>query len=68
MKAPRITREDLSRRLAAGEEIFLLDVRNSEDYASSGVKLKGAARIPLEELVSRISEIPRESEVVAYCT
>jgi len=67
-KAPRITREELARRLEAGNDIQILDVRNSADYAASGQRLPGAIRIPVDELEEHLSELDPAREVVAYCT
>lgn len=68
MKAPRITREELKRKLDAGAEVVLLDVRNLADYAASQVKIINAVRIPLDELEKRAGELDPDKEVAAYCT
>lgn len=59
-----ISREDLLERLSAGS-VTLLDVRPSEEYALG--HLPGALNIPTEELARRLSELPRDQEIVAYC-
>jgi len=46
-------------------ELFLLDVRN-EAEAEAGT-ITGATVIPLEELRSRISELPRQRLIGVYC-
>lgn len=56
--------EELLRRLDSGEAV-ILDVRPEPEYA--GGHLPGALHIPLEELADRLSELPREREIVAYC-
>ncbi len=43
----------------------LLDVRPGEEYKAAHIP--GAASIPMEELSTRISELPEGIEVVAYC-
>ena len=58
----RITVEELKRLRAAGQ-VSVLDVRSGNDK-----KIKGAAHIPLGELESRLAELPRDREVVAYCS
>ena len=68
MKAPRITKEELKKKLDANEDVILLDVRNPADYAMSHVRIADAVRIPLEELEKRAGELDRNKEVVAYCT
>lgn len=68
MKAPRITGKELKRRLDAGEDVVLLDVRSPADYAASRVKIINAVRIPLDELEKRAGELDPDKEVAAYCT
>jgi len=57
-------REELLSRIRRGE-VTLLDVRPAEEYRAG--HLPGARSIPLAELRSRLSEVPRDREVVAYC-
>ena len=60
-----ITRQELARRLADGEELVVLDVRPAEEHA--GGHLPGAVSIPVAELRRRLAELPRDREIVAYC-
>ena len=57
-------RDELLAASAAGQ-IVVLDVRPGDEYAAG--HLPGAVSIPLDELASRLSEIPADVEVVAYC-
>jgi len=68
MTAPRITKEEVKRKLDLHEDFVLLDVRNPVDYAKSQVKIVGAVRIPVDELDKRYTELESDTEVVAYCT
>lgn len=45
--------------------VTVLDVRPETEYASG--HLPGAVNIPLAELESRLSELPTDQEVIAYC-
>jgi rhodanese-related sulfurtransferase/DNA-binding MarR family transcriptional regulator len=58
---------DRTELLAASDagRVVVLDVRPSEEYASG--HLPGAVSIPLDELADRLSEVPPDVEVVAYC-
>jgi rhodanese-related sulfurtransferase len=60
-----ITRQELARRLADGDELVVLDVRPTEEHAAG--HLPGAVSIPLAELRRRLAELPRDREIVAYC-
>src|SRR5581483_12405592 len=59
-----IGREDLMERMARGD-VVLVDVRPAEEYAAGHIE--GARSIPLAELERRLSELPPDTEVVAYC-
>jgi rhodanese-related sulfurtransferase len=59
-----VTREDLLARAVAGT-VTVLDVRPGEEYQAAHIP--GAVSIPLEELRGRLSELPEDREVVAYC-
>ena len=63
----QITPADLARKLAAGEPVYLLDVRELGEHAFC--RLPGDTLIPLGELVARATEIepPAGVPVVAYC-
>jgi len=56
--------DELLRRLAAGHAV-VIDVRPNPEYAAG--HLPGAIHIPLEELAARLSELPADREIVAYC-
>jgi rhodanese-related sulfurtransferase len=59
-----VTTEELWRRLDAGD-VVVVDVRPEPEYRAG--HLPGALHIPLEELSDRISELPADQEIVAYC-
>ena len=58
----RVTLEELKAMLAEGRPVLVLDVRGAADK-----KIKGASHVPLDQLESRLSELPRDKEVVTYC-
>jgi rhodanese-related sulfurtransferase/DNA-binding transcriptional ArsR family regulator len=55
---------ELLRRVKAGE-VTVLDVRPLEEYRAGHIP--GALSIPVGQLKTRLSELPRDREVVAYC-
>lgn len=57
--------DELLARLKAGEPLVVVDVRPAEEYGAAHVA--GAVSIPLAELEQRLSELPSDREVVAYC-
>lgn len=48
-----------------GTDVFLLDVRTAEEYASGHVP--GAVNIPIDELRPRLDELPKDREIWSYC-
>jgi rhodanese-related sulfurtransferase/predicted transcriptional regulator len=59
-----IGREELVARLGRGD-VVLVDVRPAEEFAAGHID--GARSIPLDELEQRLTELPADREVVAYC-
>ncbi len=66
--APRITVDELRRRIQAGEKFTFIDTRNPQAWAESAVMIPKAIRVPLDNLGRGVSEIPRNRLIVAYCT
>jgi molybdopterin/thiamine biosynthesis adenylyltransferase/rhodanese-related sulfurtransferase/molybdopterin converting factor small subunit len=61
---PQMQVEDLKKRLDAGEDIFLLDVREPYEFA---IAQMGGYLIPLNDLPRRVSEVDPEREIVVHC-
>jgi ArsR family transcriptional regulator len=59
-----VTREGLVARIADGL-VTVLDVRPEDEFA--GGHLPGARNIPLAELDRRLKELPKNTQIVAYC-
>jgi rhodanese-related sulfurtransferase len=64
---PQISVQQLAEKLAAGEPVYLLDVRQPEEHAFA--KLPDSTLIPLGELPGRVGEVepPAGAMVVVYC-
>jgi rhodanese-related sulfurtransferase len=56
--------EELLQRLVEGN-IILLDVRPAEEYIAG--HLPNALSMPVADLEARLSELPQDREIVAYC-
>jgi adenylyltransferase/sulfurtransferase len=57
--------KELKRKIDAKEDFFLLDVREPNEYQIG--KIPGSTLIPLGEVPQRVSEIPRDKEIVVHC-
>lgn len=64
MSVPEIRAEELKQRLDNGEDLFLLDVRNEDEYEKSNI---GGHLIPLPELPKRLGELDSRRKIVAVC-
>jgi molybdopterin/thiamine biosynthesis adenylyltransferase/rhodanese-related sulfurtransferase len=56
--------EELKRRLDAGEDIYVLDVREPHEYQIANI---GGHLIPLGDLPNRVHELDTSREIVAHC-
>jgi membrane protein DedA with SNARE-associated domain/rhodanese-related sulfurtransferase len=64
----RITPEELKERLDLGEDIFLVDLRDAIEFEIEPRTIPGALRLSVEELEENHHKIPRDREVVLFCT
>lgn len=68
IRTARITPEELKRKLDSGEDLLLVDVRDPIDFQAEPSIIPGALHLTTEELDARHGEIPREREIILYCT
>jgi rhodanese-related sulfurtransferase len=61
----QISAAGLARRLGGSDEPVIVDDRESDEVA--GWAMPGARNIPLGELAGRVSELPRDRQVVTVC-
>ncbi|MCG6963676.1 MAG: FAD-dependent oxidoreductase [Acidobacteria bacterium] len=61
-----ISSGELNRRLARGEEVFLLDVRLPTEYGAT--RLRGSRHIPLATVRSHLRELPHDTPIVIVCS
>jgi rhodanese-related sulfurtransferase len=64
----RISVDELKKRMEAGEDFTIIDVRNPQAWAESDTMIPEAIRVPLEDLEKNLARIPKNRPVVAYCT
>ena len=65
---PRITVQELKAKVDKGEDLVILDVRTGIDYERSKIKIKGAVRMSIVKIKFRYKELPKDKEIVTYCT
>jgi rhodanese-related sulfurtransferase len=60
-----ITPVELKKRMDAGDDLFILDVREPNEYQIN--RIPGSTLIPLGELPRRYQELPQDREIIAHC-
>ena len=56
---------ELKQKIDAKEDFFLLDVREPNEFQIG--QIPGSTLIPLGEVPQRVSEIPRDKEIIVHC-
>lgn len=64
----RITPQELRSMLDSGEKVVIVDLRHSLDSVSDPRVLPGAVRMLPEEVAERAAALPRDEQIVLYCT
>lgn len=64
----RLEPEELKRQLDAGEPVFIVDLRHPLELLPDPFTLPGALHFSPDALTARIHEIPRDRDIVLYCT
>jgi membrane protein DedA with SNARE-associated domain/rhodanese-related sulfurtransferase len=64
----RVAPQELKRLMDAGEDVFVVDLRGKVDFETDPMVIPGALRMDPSDLEDRDPEIPREREIVLYCT
>lgn len=62
---PQLTVEELKSRRDRGEKVFILDVREPDEYKIC--RIEGSVLVPLGELPSRMGELSKDKEIVVHC-
>jgi membrane protein DedA with SNARE-associated domain len=68
IRIARISPEELKAKLDGGEQLMIVDVRDRIDFEAEPTIIPGALHLMIEDLDQHHQEIPREREIVLYCT
>jgi len=66
MAAERIQISELKKKLDSKKKPIVVDVREPAEIKESGA-IPGAIHIPMRQIEKRMSELPKDAEVVFYC-
>jgi membrane protein DedA with SNARE-associated domain len=68
LRIARITPEELKKRLDAREPVVIVDLRHAMDFEADPETIPGAFRMDAADLEAKSDLLPRDREVVLYCT
>lgn len=68
MRLARIFPDELKAQMDRGEEVFIVDLRHPLDYLPDPRTLPGAMLLSPEKLRQQVTLIPKNREVVLFCT
>jgi membrane protein DedA with SNARE-associated domain len=68
LEIARIHPHEVHAMMAAGESLTIIDLRHPLDLLANAATLPGALHIAPEHLETRHAEIPRDRDIILYCT
>ena len=68
LAAARLEPEELKRQLDAGEPVYIVDLRHPLELLPDPFTLPGALHFSPERSAARHNEIPRDRDIVLFCT
>jgi len=68
LRVARVTPEELMSMIVSGVDVAVVDLRHELEVESDNFKLPGAIWMTMDQLEIRHDEIPRDRDVVLYCT
>jgi rhodanese-related sulfurtransferase len=68
LRMARIDVESVKRMMDRGEEMFIVDLRHAKQIEVEPYAIAGALRLSPDELAEKHDQIPRDRDVILYCT
>jgi membrane protein DedA with SNARE-associated domain/rhodanese-related sulfurtransferase len=68
LRTARITADELYHKLETGETPIILDLRSKAEVTRDPALIRGARHITMDELKTWEKDIPRDREIVLYCS
>jgi membrane protein DedA with SNARE-associated domain/rhodanese-related sulfurtransferase len=68
VRTMRLEPEELKRMIDSGNPVFIVDLRHPLDYLPDPRVLPGALRLTPDKLIENQDEIPRDRDIILYCT
>lgn len=68
LRMARIRPEEVMEMLKRGEKPYIVDLRHPLDFLPDPRVIPGAIRMTPDEMTARAEEVPRDREIILYCT
>jgi membrane protein DedA with SNARE-associated domain/rhodanese-related sulfurtransferase len=68
LQMARVSPQELRQKLDDGSVVFVVDLRHRLEVTNDPQTIPGAVTIPIEELDAHFEEIPRDREVITFCS
>jgi membrane protein DedA with SNARE-associated domain len=68
LRIARITVDELKEKIDSGENLVIVDLRHSLDFEAEPETIPGAMHMDAKELEEKNDRLPRDREVILYCT
>jgi membrane protein DedA with SNARE-associated domain/rhodanese-related sulfurtransferase len=68
LRMARITADELHQKQEAGENLVILDLRSHGELEQNPSLIRGALHMSLDEVPLRLQEIPRDRDIILYCS
>jgi hypothetical protein len=68
LRVARIQPHELRRQIEKGEDVVVIDLRNALEREDDSHRIPGAFVVNFEDIESGLADIPRDKDVVLYCT
>jgi membrane protein DedA with SNARE-associated domain/rhodanese-related sulfurtransferase len=68
LRISRMTVEELKVKIDAGEDLVIVDLRHSLELEADPETIPGAIRVDAKELEDKTDMLPRDREIILYCT
>ena len=64
----RMSVDELKAKIAKAEPVLVIDSRSSGSYDGSDKKIKGSIRLLADDYDAHLKDLPRDKEIVIYCS
>jgi len=68
LRMARITVDEVHQKLEAGENPVILDLRSLAEVERNPLLIRGALHMTTDEVQARHHEIPRDRDIILYCS